>query len=87
MSEVAHATTDARGHYSLAKTGNGPALVRAMHQGAGYFIAAPEGGAPGDIAVYDVAAKVAGVSIDEDVIGIVQGANGQLQVVERYSRS
>jgi hypothetical protein len=85
MSEVAHATTDARGHYSLAKAGNGPALVRAMHQGAGYFIEAPQGGAHGDISVYDVAAKVAGVSIDEDVVGIVQGANGQLQVVERYS--
>ncbi|MGP8227150.1 MAG: carboxypeptidase regulatory-like domain-containing protein [Terracidiphilus sp.] len=85
MAEVGHATTDASGHYSLDKPGSGPALVRAMHQGAPYFIAAPEGGAPGDIAVYDVAAKVSGVSIDEDVIGIVQAANGQLQVFERYS--
>jgi hypothetical protein len=36
-------------------------LVRVTHQGAGYFIAAPQGGAPGDIPVYDVAAKVQGV--------------------------
>jgi hypothetical protein len=85
MSEVAHATTDARGHYSLQKTGNGPALLRAKHQGAEYFIAAPEGGAAGNISVYDVAAKVDGVGIDEDVVGLVDTANGQLRVVERYA--
>lgn len=85
MGAIVHTTTDARGHYSLNRPGNGPALVRAIHQGAPYFIAAPEGSAPGDIAVYDVAAKVSGVSIDEDVVGIVQAANGQLQVFERYS--
>jgi hypothetical protein len=83
MSEVARTTTDARGHYSLNKASNGPALVRAMHQGAPYFIAAPEGGAPGDIAVYDVAAKVTGVFIEADVLEL-EGANGQLRVVERY---
>ncbi len=84
MSEIATTTTDARGHYSLSKSGNGPALVRVTHQGASYFIAAPEGGAPGDIPVYDVAAKVDGVSLDEDVTAIVDSSNGQLQVVERY---
>jgi hypothetical protein len=85
MSEEAHATTDARGHFSLEKTGNGPALVRAMHQGAEYFIEAPRDNAPADISVYDVAAKVEGVGIDEDVIGIVESANGQLRIVERYA--
>jgi hypothetical protein len=83
MGEAAKATTDAHGHYSLTKPGNSPYLVRAMHQGAGYFIAAPEGGAPGDISVYDVAAKVEGVAIDEDVLGM-EAANGQLQITERY---
>jgi len=84
MSEVAHATTDARGHYSLNKPGSGPALVRVTHQGAPYFIAAPEGGAPGDIPVYDVAEQVTGVNLDEDVTAIVDATNGRLQVVERY---
>jgi hypothetical protein len=83
MSELARATTDARGHYSLAKTGSGPALLRATHQGAEYFIAAPEGGAPGDIAVYDVAAKVQGVFTEADVLEI-EAVNGQLRVAERY---
>jgi hypothetical protein len=83
MSETAHAVTDARGHYSLEKNGDGPALLRAKHQGAEYFIEAPHGGASGDISVYDVAAKVTGVFCEADVLE-VEGANGQLRVTERY---
>jgi hypothetical protein len=85
MGEVAKATTDASGHYKLTKPGSSNYLVRVTHQGATYFIGAPEGGAAGDIAVYDVAAKVDGVVIDEDVVGIVETVNGQLRVVERYA--
>jgi hypothetical protein len=83
MSEVAHATTDAHGHYSLEQLSDGPALVRTKHQGAEYFIEAPKGGAPGDISVYDVAAKVTGVFIEADVLE-VESENGQLKVTERY---
>jgi Carboxypeptidase regulatory-like domain len=83
MGEVAHATTDAKGHYSMTAPGSGPYLIRVTHQGAGYFIAAPQGGAPGDIPVYDVAAKVDGVSIEADVYEI-ESDNGQLRVTERY---
>jgi hypothetical protein len=85
MNEAARTTTDQRGRYSLAQPGHGSYLVRAIHQGAPYFIAAPDGGAQGDIAVYDVAAKVSGVVIDEDVIAIVETGQGRLRVVERYS--
>jgi hypothetical protein len=83
MGEVAHATTDARGHYSLNEPGNSPYLVRVTHQGAGYFIAAPQGSAPGDLSVYDVAAKVQGVFIEADVVEL-ETENGQLKVTERY---
>jgi hypothetical protein len=83
MNEVAHATTDAKGHYSLNGPGDGPYLVRVTHQGAGYFIAAPPGGGSGDIPVYDVAAKVQGVRIEADVIE-AESDNGQLKVNERY---
>jgi hypothetical protein len=83
MNEAARATTDARGHYSLTKPGNGPYLVRVTHQGAPYFIAAPDGSGPGDIAVYDVAAKVTGVYAEADVLEI-ESSNGQLHVTERY---
>ncbi len=78
-----HATTNAQGHYSLSEPGSGPYLIRVTHQGAGYFIAAPQGGAPGDIPVYDVAAKVEGVFIEADVFEI-ETDNGQLRVTERY---
>jgi hypothetical protein len=83
MGEVAHATTDAHGRYSLTKPGSSNYLVRVTHQGAGYFIGAPEGSTPGDISVYDVAAKVQGVSIEADVLE-VESENGQLKVTERY---
>lgn len=83
MSEVGRTTTDARGHYSLNLPGSNPYLVRVTHQGADFFIPTPQGGGAGDIAVYDVAAKVSGVSIGEHVTGI-ESDNGQLRVVERY---
>jgi len=83
MTEVARTTTDARGHYSMQSPSDAPALVRTVHQGAEYFIAAPTGSAPGDIPVYDVTAKAQGVFIEADVIE-VETDNGQLKVTERY---
>jgi len=83
MGEAAHATTDANGRYSLAEPGAGPYLIRVAHQGATYFIGAPQGNAPGDITVYDAAAKVEGISLNADVIEFESGP-GQLFVNERY---
>jgi hypothetical protein len=83
MSEVGRATTDVKGHYTLDLPGSVPYLIKVTHQGAEYFVPAPEGGGPADISVYDVAAKVNGVSIAERVAG-VESENGQLRVVERY---
>ncbi len=83
MADVAHATTDANGHYTLNSTGMGSYLVRVNHQGGTYFIAAPQGGASGDVSVYDVAAKVEGVSIDADML-LIEAAGGILRVHERY---
>jgi Carboxypeptidase regulatory-like domain len=83
MKAAAHATTDAGGHYSLDEPGSGPYLIRVIHQGAGYFIAAPPGAGPGNITVFDTAAKVDGVSIEDDVLQI-ESENGQLDVAEQY---
>ncbi len=83
MGEAASAKTDAQGHYTLTLPGNGSYLIRAMHQGVGYFIAAPQGSGSGDISVYDVAAKVNGVSVEADVLE-VESSNGQLSVDERF---
>ena len=68
----------------LQKQGDGPALIKATHQGAEYFDAeAPKGGARGDLSVFDVASKVQGVFIEADVIE-VESENGQLKVTERF---
>lgn len=83
MKAAAHATTDGSGHYSLSEPGSGPYLVRATHQGAGYFIAAPQGGGPGNITVYDAAAKVDGISIEDDILQL-ESENGELDVTEQY---
>ncbi|MGA8042643.1 MAG: carboxypeptidase-like regulatory domain-containing protein [Terracidiphilus sp.] len=83
MAEVATATTDAQGRYSLTSPGMGSYLIRANHQGCTYFIAAPQGGGPGNITVYDVAAKVQGVGIDADML-LVEAGGGMLRVHERY---
>lgn len=83
MSEVARATTDAHGKYSLNEPGTSSYLVRVTHQGATYFIAAPQAGASGDVTVYDTAAQVDGISISADVIEC-ETENGVLYVNERY---
>lgn len=83
MADAATATTDSAGHYALESPGMGPYLIRVTHQGGTYFIAAPQGGGPGDITVYDVAAKVDGIAIDADML-LVEAAGGMLRVQERY---
>lgn len=83
MAEAASTTTDALGRYSLEPPGMGVYLIRVTHQNGSYFIAAPQGGSPGDITVYDVAAKVNGVAIDADML-LVEAAGDMLRVRERY---
>ena len=83
MTDAATTTTDGSGRYMLDAPGMGPYLVRVTHQGGSYFIAAPQGGAPGNVTVYDVAAKVDGVSIDADMF-LLEAAGGMLRVHERF---
>jgi hypothetical protein len=83
MAEVSSATTDANGHYTLSVPSNTPHLIRVTHQGAPYFIAAPENGGPGDLSVFDVAAKVDAVFIEADVYEI-EASNDTLHVTEHF---
>ncbi len=82
MSEVGRTTTDAQGRYTLNLPNSSPHLVRVTHQGAGYFADVPPSGGTDDVAVYDVATQVKGVSIDTDLLQI-EAANGQLSVDEQ----
>jgi hypothetical protein len=83
MTEVAHATVDSSGHYTINRPTNAPSLVKVMHQGAEYFADAPQSGTVPEISVYDVAAKVDGVFIEADVMEL-EAENGTLHVLERY---
>ncbi len=83
MNEAASTTTNASGQYSIDAPGMGPYLIRVTHQGGSYFIAAPQGGTGGNVTVYDVAAKVDGVSIDADMF-LIEAAGGMLRVHERF---
>ena len=83
LKDVTTVKTDAKGHFSLSRPDDQPYLLRATHEGAGYFVEAPQNGKPVEIAVYDVAPRVDGVFIDEYVVGIVEAANGRMRVVER----
>ncbi len=83
MADAATTTSDAHGRYSLQSPGSGAYLIRVNHQGGNYFIAAPQGGGPGDVGVYDVAAKLDGVAIDADMI-LPEAAGGMVRVQERY---
>jgi hypothetical protein len=86
MNEAATAKTDSKGQYSLQVPpgGNmGAYLVRVSHQGASYFIAAPQGGTGADLTVYDVSPKVDGVAIDADML-LFEGSAGELRVSERF---
>jgi hypothetical protein len=83
MRDLLHSVTDADGHYTLNASGSGSYLVRVTHQGVSYYIEAPQGGAHGDITVYDVAAKVNGISVEADILDLESG-NGRLDVTERY---
>jgi hypothetical protein len=83
MTEVARATVDASGHYSINRPSNAPSLIKVLHQGAEYFADAPQTGTVPEVSVYDVAAKVDGVFIEADVMEL-EAANGQLHVLERY---
>ena len=83
MSDVATASTNSSGQYSLDGPGVGPYLIRVTHQGATYFIAAPQGGASGDVTVYDTAASVPGVGIDANMF-LFEAGGSTLRVHERF---
>jgi hypothetical protein len=83
LEEVTSTTTDTRGHFTLKTPAEDPYLVKVEHQKGAYFKNVPPGVTTADITVYDVAAKVDGVSTYADVLR-VETDNGQLKVTEYY---
>ncbi len=81
MTEAARTKTDARGKFKFNIASTGPHLIRVLHQGVTYNKMAPPGTPAADIEVYDVAEKIAELSVTADVLRM-QTSGGQLQVIE-----
>jgi hypothetical protein len=83
LDEVGTAKTDAQGHFTLTTPTEAPYLIKVEHDKGAYFKNVPPGTTQAEITVYDVAAKVDGVSTEADVMRVEAG-NGQLKVTENY---
>lgn len=84
MQELAHASTDSKGRFSIDVPNDGLHLLRVTHEGANYFKPIQPGTQSVDIDVYSAAAKVAGVTLDADVMRIESEAGGGIRVVEHF---
>ncbi len=84
MQESTHATTDRNGNFTLdVPDADTMHLVRVTHQQANYFQPVPPGTNNADVDVYDVAAKVAGVNMEADVMRIDTDSSG-LRVIDSF---
>ncbi len=84
MDVAASTKTDSNGKYSFKLTGEaGPHLIRAVHQGVTYHQMAPPGVNTADVQVYDVATKVAELSVTADVLRF-QADSGTMQGVRLF---
>ncbi len=88
MDVVASTKADSRGKFSFKLTNSAePHLIRAVHQGVSYHQMAPPGTNSVDISteveVYDVAEKVAGLSVTADVMRF-QADGGTMQGVRLF---
>ena len=74
---------DSAGKFSFKVTVAGPHLIRAVHQGVNYHQMAPPGVNTADVQVYDVAPKVAGLSVTANVIRF-QADSGTMQGIRLF---
>jgi hypothetical protein len=85
MQESTHATTDARGRFTLQVPDDGLHLVRVTHDKANYFKPAPAGTTSVDIEVYSSAPHVKGVTTEATVLRLQTDPTGSsVKVVENF---
>ncbi len=84
MNVAATTKADTAGKFSFPLTGApAPHLIRAIHQGVTYHQMAPPGVTTADVNVYDVAAKISGLSVTADVVRF-QADSGTMQGVRLF---
>jgi 5-hydroxyisourate hydrolase-like protein (transthyretin family) len=85
MQESTRTTTDSKGRFTLNVPDPGMHLVRVTHEKANYFRPAPPGTQSVEVDVYDVSAKVAGVTSEADVMRIqTDESTKALRIVENF---
>ena len=85
MDEIAKATSDAQGHFSVDAPNGGQILLHVTHGGAEYFKSVQPGGGSADIDVYDSAKKIDGITGEALVFRAETDAAGKtLNVAENF---
>ncbi len=84
MEEAGRTTADAKGNFSFKLDGQGPHLIRVIHQEVTYHRMAPPGTTSVDIEVYDVGKKVEGIDVIADIMRF-QAGNGTMQVERTFA--
>jgi hypothetical protein len=84
MEEAGRTKSDAQGNFSLKLDGQGPHLIRVIHQGVTYHRMAPPGTTSVEVEVYDVSKKVEDIEVVADIMRL-QASGGQLQVERTFA--
>ena len=84
MEEAGRTTADAKGNFSFKLDGQGPHLIRVIHQEVTYHRMAPPGTTSVDVEVYDVGKKVEGIDVIADIMRF-QAGNGTMQVERTFA--
>jgi len=84
MEEAGRTKADARGNFSFKLDGQGPHLVRVIHQDVTYHRMAPPGTTSVEVEVYDVSKKVEGIQVIADIMRF-QSGNGTMQIERTFA--
>lgn len=84
MEEAGRTKTDAKGHFSFKLDGQGPHLVRVIHQEVTYHRMAPPGSTSVEVEVYDASKKVDGIQVVADIMRF-QASQGQMQIERTFA--
>jgi hypothetical protein len=84
MEEAGRTKADAKGNFSFKLDGQGPHLVRVIHQDVTYHRMAPPGTTSVEVEVYDVSKKVEGIEVIADIMRF-QSGNGTMQIERTFA--
>lgn len=84
MEEAGRTKSDAKGNFSFKLDGQGPHLIRVIHQDVTYHRMAPPGTTSVEVEVYDVSKKVEGIEVIADIMRF-QAGNGNMQIERTFA--